>query len=37
MKSKFVKVCVGAIAISVVGLAVCTVAMKRGVVNGKSK
>ena len=34
--NKFVKVCVGAIAIGAVGLVVCGVAMKRGVNNGKS-
>ena len=34
--NKFVKVCVSAIAISAVGLVVCSVAMKRGVNNGKS-
>lgn len=34
--NKFVKVCVGAIVISAVGLVVCSVSMKRGVNNGKS-
>ena len=35
--SKFEKICIGAIAVSAVGLVACTIAMKRGVGNGKSK
>ena len=37
MKSKFEKICIGVIAVSAVGLVVCTISMKRGAANGKSK
>lgn len=32
MKSKFEKICIGVIAVSAVGLVVCTIAMKRGAI-----